>query len=273
MNNKLATIAAAVLFFSSSIAAEAALIYGSEVFTGLSSCPSYCTGGSGGSILGGEGAVSTGVSAASDYRGSAKASAALSGGYSTPILKAEAYANSHQDNYVGSAFAYGIQGYTYSGVGETLTLNVNLDGFVTDPMSNSLQTKVLMQVVLYETHPFAFTYDRATLEAEYGATPLKQTDGSNAVLILQLDYNNPASASGQISVDVATGDEFYLFASMHARSQAGTSGDAIADAFNTGTMGFQGSPNLTAASSVPVPAAIWLFGSGILALIGFRRKG
>jgi hypothetical protein len=32
------------------------------------------------------------------------------------------------------------------------------------------------------------------------------------------------------------------------------------------------SPGTWAVSSVPVPSAVWLFGSGILGLIGFSRK-
>lgn len=46
---------------------------------------------------------------------------------------------------------------------------------------------------------------------------------------------------------------------------------AFADFFHTGTFSFSGQ-GVIAPAAVPVPAAVWLFGSALVGLVGFRRK-
>jgi len=252
--------------------ADAALIHwGAQAGTSVADCPSFCTNFNFGPTLGGENVANTGISSVSESRGNARASASLTGGLSTPLLKAESAAN---PTFKGAfATAFGVQGYTYNGTGETLTLDIALDGLVTDPEMDPLDTRVYLEVVLYEPEPFGFFSDRGTLDFEVGANPLSQPDSSEASVFLQLDHTNTTNDSGQIFIDITTGDEFYIWAFMRAESQSGNAATS-ADAFNTGTMNFVGNPDLTAASAavVPLPAPVWLFGSGLLGLVGIARR-
>ena len=252
--------------------ADAALVnWGARAITSVADCPSFCTDFNFGPTLGGENVADSGISSVSEFRGDARASASLTGGLSTPVLKAESTANPNTNGAFATAF--GVQGYTYNGAGETLTLDIFLDGLVSDPEMDPLDTRVTLEVVFYAPDPFAFISDRGTLDFEVGATPLSQPDSSEASVFLQLDHTNPTNDSGQISIDVATGDEFYIWALLRAESQSGLAATS-ADAFDTGTMSFVGNPDLTAASAavIPLPAAIWLFGSGLLGLVGIARR-
>lgn len=267
---QLLKITATALIIGNTYTANAALLYGAEALSAVTDCPSFCTNFNFGPSTGAQGIASSELSSINETRGSASASAALSGGLSTPVLKAKSAANAILKGAFSSAFA--LQGYTYNGPGETLTLNINLNGVINDPEMDASDTNVSLDVVLYQTNPFIFfTSHRPTLEAEAGAKPLKQPNNSEASLRLQLDWTNPTSASGSISLNVATGDEFYLYALLGANSKSGTNSTS-ADAFNTGTMSFLGNPNLVAAGVVPVPAAMWLFGSGLIGLVGIARR-
>ena len=270
MNRLIAPIAVCILFGIAFNVNAALIHWGAEARTSVANCPSFCTDFSFGPSLGGENVTISGTSSIADTRGSAMASAALSGGISTPVLKAQSEANSGFKGAFATAFA--VQGYTYNGVGEILTLDVSLDGLVNDPEMDPTDTSVTLEVVLYQSDPFGFYMDRGTLDFEVGAVPLKQPDTSEASVKLQLDHTNTMTDSGQINVDVSNGDEFYIWAYMRAISQSGSNATS-ADAFNTGTMDFQCARDLTpAASSVPLTAAAWLFGSGIIGLIGIARR-
>lgn len=225
----------ATALISTSYMAEAVLIYGAQAVTSVADCPSFCTNFTFGPTLGGEGITSSGTSSVSQSRGSATASAQLTGGLNTPVLKAKSNANPNSKGAFATAFA--VQGYTYNGPGETLTLDINLDGLVDDPEMDPSDTNVSLEVVLYETNPFGFYSDRGTLDFEVGANPLLQNDLSEASVQLQLNYLNTTNDSGQISVNVATGDEFYIWALLRAESKSGLNATS-ADGFNTGTMAF-----------------------------------
>ncbi len=248
---------------------EAALVsWGAQAGTSVANCPSFCTSFNFGPTVGGMNFFDSGLSSVVEPRGNADARATLSGGFSTPVLKARSAADAGFRGAFGTAFA--VQGYTYNGAGETLTLDVDLDGLVTDPESDASDTSAELEVVLYASNPFDFISDRGTLDFELGATPLEHSGGGPAAITLQLDFSNPSHAQGQISIDVNPGDEFYLWAFLRAESQSGAAATSV-EAFNTGTMNFLGNPNLVAAS-VPVPAALWLFGSGVVAMCSLRRR-
>ncbi|MGR8949550.1 MAG: hypothetical protein ACU84Q_16005 [Gammaproteobacteria bacterium] len=238
--------------------------WGALARTSVADCPSFCTNFNFGSTQGGMNFATSGISDVSEGRGSARASAALSGNNSAPILKAEAFANPSFRGAFGTAFA--VQGYTYNGLGETLTIDVELDGLVNDPELDASDTNARLEVVLYTVTNFDFISDRGTLDFESGAAPLLQPNASEASVVLQLDHTNPTQDSGQISVDVATGDEFYLWAFLRAEAQSGAQGTS-ADAFNTGVISFAGNPDLIVAAPVPLPTAVWLFGGAVLVLI------
>ena len=257
-----------IFFFAGS--AQAALEdWGTEARTSIADCPSFCTNFSSGPSLGGLGVSNSGLSEISMSRGNAKASAVLAGDISSPILKAEAYAN--PNSHGAFATAFGVQGYTYTGPGETVVINIDLDGLVNDPESDASDTSAFMEVVIYQTDSFGFIADRPSLDFEFGAMPFQQSGGGEASVFLQLDYMNPTTDSGQISIDLVNGDEFYLWALLRAEAEAGLSATS-ADAFNTGTISFAGDPLLEAAAPVPVPAALWLLGSALVGLVRFGSR-
>ena len=257
-----------IFFFAGS--AQAALDeWGTEAWTSIADCSGSCTNFSFGPTMGGPGISNSGLSEISAPRGNAKASAVLAGDISSPILKAEAYAN--PNSHGAFATAFGVQGYTYTGIGETVVININLDGLVDDPESDAGDTSAFMEVVIYRPDNFAFIAHRPSLDFEFGAMPFQQSGGSEASVFLQLDYMNPTTDSGQISIDLANGDEFYLWALLRAEAEAGLSATS-ADAFNTGTISFAGDPLLEAAAPVPVPAALWLLGSALVGLVRFGSR-
>jgi len=63
--------------------------------------------------------------------------------------------------------------------------------------------------------------------------------------------------------------DFYVVAQLDATAQNG-----FADASHTFSMNFADDSGLSAASlsAIPVPAAVWLFGSGLLSLAGIARQ-
>ena len=237
--------------------------WGATSSTSLADCPSFCTNFTFGPSLGGPGITTTGISEITGFRGHARASASLTGELSSPLLKAEAFANPNSHGAFATAFA--VQAYTYAGPGETIVIDVMLDGLVNDPENDSSDTSAYMEVVLYRPENFLFISDRGTLELEAGAMPYLQPDLSPAAVSLRLDHLNPIADSGQISVDASNGDEFYLWSFLRADATAGLSATS-ADAFNTGTISFSGDPALIATAPVPIPATIWLFGGALLGL-------
>ena len=196
-----------VFFFAGS--AHAALEeWGARAGTSVADCPSFCTNFTFGTTMGGFVVSNSGLSEISAFRGNAKASAVLAGDISSPILKAEAYAN--PNSHGAFATAFGVQGYTYNGSGETVVLDINLDGLVIDPETDPTDTRAYLEVVIYQPDDFGFYSDRGTLEGEAGAIPFTQSDGiEEASVFLQLDHTNPTADSGQISIDLVNGDEFY----------------------------------------------------------------
>ncbi|MGB7933244.1 MAG: VPLPA-CTERM sorting domain-containing protein, partial [Gammaproteobacteria bacterium] len=72
----------------------------------------------------------------------------------------------------------------------------------------------------------------------------------------------------QLQITLNNGDEFYVLAALTAAAD-GT--ESIADAFSTFGMNFN-TTQLVPAAVVPLPAAVWLFGSGLLGLIGISRR-
>ena len=267
-------LALAAAVFVPTFSAQAALVdWGTQAGSAVADCPSFCTNFTFGGTVGGVGVADSGESSVATSKGSARAAAALAGGLNTPILKAEGFANAGFDGGFGTAFA--VQGYTYNGPGETLTLDVTLDAIVSDPEMDAGETNSSLEVVFYSADNFFFTDSRGTLDFEFGAMPLMQpasAGGGEASIELQVDHTTASTVTGQIQVDVVMGQEFYLWALLRSEAESGAAATS-ADSFNTGTMAFQGSPNLTPAGGapIPVPAAFWLM-SGALAFLARTRR-
>jgi len=85
--------------------------------------------------------------------------------------------------------------------------------------------------------------------------------------------------AGQLATD-ATFENSITGSALTSDGNGGWNGELVATAImGEGMSLFTGSPysevwniNITAVSSVPVPTAIWLFGSGLLGLVGFAKR-
>ncbi|MCP5143964.1 MAG: VPLPA-CTERM sorting domain-containing protein [Gammaproteobacteria bacterium] len=197
--------------------------------------------------------------------GSVLASAAVAGGLAVPQLKAGAFGDA-STWYAGQSLA--IQAYEYTGAGETLSLDWNLTGNVTNPDGDTVTGLVILAGF--------FTSDQLT---QFPALTGTFTD---ADLLFDLALASPddnflefttpgaVNETGTISIDVVTGDQIYLV--MGLMAGAGGTG-AAAESLNTLTASFNGTPALTPAiTAVPVPAAVWLFGSAFGGLVVSRRR-
>lgn len=208
---------------------------------------------------GGELATSATISTSS-----ANATAAYTGSSSTflPILSADA------SGAGARAFAYGVQGYTYSGISKSITINFNLHGSVGDNVTGAVaednELLAFMAVVSSSSIPATASIFHLLLDSPeiapndviaFGDTSI--TNGINQ------------NSLGSLTFNVFNGMDFYVAAEIDANAKNG-----FADGSNTFTMQFDDATGLTAVamSAVPVPAAVWLFGSGLISLIGIARR-
>lgn len=74
-----------------------------------------------------------------------------------------------------------------------------------------------------------------------------------------------------VSLAVNPNDEFFLYGQLNVNGALGVSADAWAGS-NGARYILDNSSNLVAVSAVPVPAAVWLMGSALVGLLGFKRK-
>ena len=246
------------------LTANAAIIDGYGVSAGASTasnCPSYCTSAGGGDFQndndGGE--FSASAYAFENSYAEGEAYAALNGMTYLPTLKVQASSDAGRQ---GRSTAFGIQGFTYSGAATTINLDFNLHGSVGDNPSGYSYNVLEARVAVLKGSQLDYYADFGTLVYEV-AFDLDKL-GIESVFIndgINID------APGFISFDIADGEDFYVVAELSAVGQNG-----YADAWNTLTLEFDDATGLQAASVVPVPAAVWLFGSGLLGLVGVARR-
>ena len=100
------------------------------------------------------------------------------------------------------------------------------------------------------------------------------TGPSTAFVNLLLDWGSSGVISITniyITMDMSfteNGDGSINFITLDGPSSDGIPGNPM----DNGLPGFNAALNLTATSVVPVPAAVWLFGSGLIGLVGFARR-
>ncbi|MBU1055550.1 MAG: hypothetical protein KKC46_17270 [Proteobacteria bacterium] len=239
-------------------------IYGTETSAATFYAPSYYTDFNP-TNDGGQG-VSYAQSSITDSRGSADAESVL-GIASTLKAKAE-----HFDGINGAwANARTIQGYTYTGAASTtLTLNAILTGSLYDPAASD-SVIIGAEIYVYQPINFDYCYDPGTLLFELGAKLFYDEDYDNSSMALSfLDTITNGSTSNSIFLDLDPGQSFYVVSTLNATAVGSNSS---ADAYNTLNLTFDDTTDLAlGATTVPIPGAIWLMGSGFLGMIAFIRR-
>ncbi len=202
-----------------------------------------------------------------------------------PILKAESTGlDSLFDDDRTNAEAMAYQEFT-SAIDQTISLNIRLDSDVFNlPDDGTLpagRSSVLANVFVYGDggpgstvndgycSPGKFTFDGVYL---CGQRKGQSSDNPG------LNYSNLINrGSDPVVLDIFTfsvvaGENFGIFAELSAGSFRG-----FADAFSTLTLGFEddefiSAVNTPSMSVVPLPAAVWLFGTALLGIAGFSRR-
>ena len=205
-----------------------------------------------------------------------QAEASFNVGALTPVLKAEAYADDLSDlsdPYIRGG-AYALQTYqNISGTTQTYTLNLNLDGDVlAAPGSSYIDAEVKIYSGINIVSDYSSCDGAADWMAGFGSWICGSSSEMTAGFTPYIEHaaDGYQSISDTVSFDIAAGQTFTLYAELEALTFGG-----YADAFSTMSMNFDDTTNLAALgemSAVPVPAAVWLFGSGLLGLVGVARR-
>ena len=237
-----------------------------------SNCPLACSTLNNGDFAfasdGGEGQTS--AASSEDTYGFSDAEAVLSDTSFLPTLRALGSSLAGQGAF---ANATGVQGYTYTGPAQTITLDINLSATLDESAGSSARAEAAAQVAVIFASELAFFTDFGT--AVFEAAPPGSVRGTSQLFkSTGLDLT-----SDSIVFDVVPGDEFLVWAGLQAEAWRG----GIANAFSTLTLQFldaqnqlldlgAGAASVAAVNPVPLPAGAWLFLTGIGALAGFTRR-
>ncbi|WP_281556244.1 PEP-CTERM sorting domain-containing protein [Thalassomonas sp. RHCl1] len=264
--------ASAILILSGAISftAQASLITDYGAYAGgytASNCSSACTTANGGDIINThDGGLSNDSAYASEISyGYSQAYAALDGSSYLPALKVQA---SSDEQKGGNAEAFAMQRYTYTGTeATTIDLDINLHGSVGSNNNDGYSNNSLRaDVAIFIGDSLEWSTDIATLYYELASDMEK--DKTTLYINSGIDVNNLDS----LSFDLQPGENFFVVASMKAKSRNG-----YADAWNTLSLNFEDDSKLVAASAastpvdVPEPTSLGMLGLA-LSLLSFGHR-
>ncbi len=231
--------------------------------------------------------------------GSADSSVELQGGLEIPSLGGNASAII---GGLGVFVGIGSQIWQYNGQGETVDFNATLTGTITKP-SASPETGLTTGIYVFKTAEADFSFPETPtnatgmLDLMLGFAGLQADDDVLSIHdeVLSADPRVVDDGTGTdtgavaieydpLSLDLQNGDFVSLVAFLGGFAGefdllggAGGAGDAVTAG---NTLSFEivdagGTPvnNLLPAHLVPLPPAVWLFGSTVLLLAGLRRLG
>jgi hypothetical protein len=225
----------------------------------------------------GQTSAMTGVGGSYPTPGSASGMATVSSGLGLPILKAGA-ASQASTWIAGQALA--IQAYEYTGLGETISLTWTLTGSINNPDSDPLTGLSVFARLFRATDLGAFPVIDETDQETTVATAFLL--GSLALISSEDNFQeftttigggggpDPIIGTDTVSLEVVTGEEFYLAMGL----MAGAGGvNATSQSLSTLVGDFdQPYAVAPAFAAVPVPGAVWLLGSAVIGLVGVRRR-
>ena len=203
-----------------------------------------------------------------------QAEASFNVGALTPVLRAEAFADDltpmSDPNITGEAYA--LQTYqNTSGAIQAYTLNLNLDGDVLQAPGSSY---IDAEVGIFTGTNIVAHFSSCGGSAEWLPGFSSWICGSQLEMgftsSIEISGDGPQSLIDSVSFDIAAGDTFTIYAELIALTFGGH-----ADAFSTLDMTFDDISTLAALgpmTAIPVPAAAWLFGSGLAGLIFVARR-
>lgn len=271
-----------VAFFGNANASSTLTSWGAVSMIATGDCPGDNTCANLSSVAvdpidGGEGFTSTNV-ATGDWGNlvpnSAVASGMVSGDLSVPILEAGAVSSAF--NWIAGQ-AIVVQGYEYAGNSTTLDINWNLDGVVTNPDSDGL-TGLTVFASIWTPDADLLDADPSILFSQiFFDTWLRSFDSPTTNFASQYITEGSVQDSGTLTFDVEDGSAFYLAMGLGA---AASGADAIGDADSTFTASII-STNLNvdlttvltpSITTVPIPSALLLFGTGLLGIIGLTKR-
>ncbi|MDA0824626.1 MAG: VPLPA-CTERM sorting domain-containing protein [Proteobacteria bacterium] len=269
---------------SSTVFAATAIFAAETAVSTISPCPSFCGGFGSASDFDFDGGVgqTTSYSSLNNVDGDGQAQSELSGQGELPVLKAEAFSHAQalpvRSSSVGAG-AFGLQGF-YVGASSYL-LDIILTGIANDvpgPDFNEDGHVIANVMIIRDNDPnsdIEFTSHYPTMKFELipGIDDLELLAdaidplGQQLLVIPPDNVSHTVSATLEVS-GLTPGELIYIWAGLNASGTRGGFGDA----FSTLTLAFQDPTGLSHTAPVPLPAAIWFLGAGVLGVARRRRR-
>lgn len=217
---------------------------------------------------GGDGAISASASGSGDFY-SYMVDADYSGPTYLPVMHSLSTSSGTIDDQTTFAKATAYQSFV-SSASQTITLDINLDALVSSSGDSASEqfTRAWAFISVWGGSTFQVSNNCSGQRLFDGLSICGTQYGFSSLEIH--DADNISTLSDNLSFNVGNGETFGIYAFLTADSLDGST-----DAYNTLTMSFTDDTNISVVNvptAVPVPAAIWLFGSGLLGLVGMAGR-